>query len=261
MPLPVAPDPVHTTLALLDVDPLSATDAWAVGGTYKAGAGIVGNSSPLGALIEHWDGSRWRAATNPAADQPDTKLLAVTARSANDVWAVGYQQSPTGDKAPFTEHYDGTSWAVVPAPAGNGSSTLSTVSIGPDGGLWAAGKQTMAGGGNLAVPLAERWDGGAWQTVSLPDVGNAQLDRIYTAGANAVWAILEVPSGANQLLHWDGNVWTTVTMPGPPEYGLRYFYQAIDGSGPDDVWAVGEVTDLVTAVTEPQIVHLHCERG
>lgn len=260
-PLAVTPDAATTDYYVEDVATLSPTDAWVVGASYQAGTDVLPKSKPLGVLIEHWDGRRWQTAPNPAADQPDTKLLAITARSASDVWAVGYERDADGDNAPFTEHFDGASWTVVPAPAGNENSTLSTVSIGTDGALWAAGHQTIAGGGNLAAPLAERWDGSAWQAVSLPDVGNAQIDRIYVAGANAVWAIVEVPSGANQLLHWDGSAWTTVPLPGPPEYGLRYFYQAIDGSGPDDVWAVGEVTDLTNADTVPQVAHLHCGRG
>jgi hypothetical protein len=258
MPLPVAPDPVHTTLALLDVDPLSATDAWAVGGTYKAGAGIVGNSSPLGALIEHWDGGSWQIVPNPAADTPDTVLSAVAARSATDIWAVGYQAVGTG-YGTFTEHYDGTSWTVVASPEGTGRSSFRDVSVGTDGAVYAVGSQLLAGSTTAATPLAARWDGEAWQLMDLPDLGNGRMNAVYAANASSVWALVEVPDGVHTFAHWDGSAWTMVEAPGPKGVGLRYYYTAIDGTGPNDVWAVGSVADTsVLNLVDPQVAHLSC---
>lgn len=260
MPLPVAPDPEHTTLSLAGVDALSANDAWAVGGTYKAGAGIVGNMSPLGALTEHWDGRSWRIVPNPAADTPDTVLSAVAARSATDIWAVGYQAVGSG-YGTFTEHYDGTSWTVVPSPEGTGRSSFRDVSVGADGAVYAVGSQLLAGSATAAAPLAARWDGHAWQLMDLPDLGNGRMNAVYAADASSVWAIVEVPDGAHTFAHWDGSTWATVEVPGPKELGLRYYYTAIDGTGPNDVWAVGSVSDnSFLDLTDPQVAHLSCGR-
>jgi hypothetical protein len=260
MPLPVAPDPVHTTLYLSDVDPLSATDAWAVGGTYQAGAEIVGNTIPLGALVEHWDGSSWQIVPNPAADAPDTVLSAVAARSATDIWAVGYQAVGSG-YGTFTEHYDGTSWTVVASPEGTGRSSFRDVSVGADGAVYAVGSQLLAGSATDAAPLAARWAGDGWQVMDLPDLGNGRMNKVYAANASSVWVIVEVPDGAHTFAHWDGSTWAMVEAPGPKGLGLRYYYAAIDGTGPNDVWAVGSVTDnSVVDLVDPQVSHLSCGR-
>ncbi|BCJ25916.1 hypothetical protein [Actinocatenispora sera] len=261
MPLAVTPDAATEDYWIEDVAAVSPTNAWSVGAAYEAGTTILPRSHALGTLIEHWDGTAWQVTPNPAADQDGAKLLAIAASSANDVWAVGYQQDADGAITPFTEHYDGTSWTVVPAPSGHGTSELRSVSIGPDGTVWAAGNQELPSGNNAAAVLAERWDGSAWQVDPLPDLGNARIDALYVAAANSVWALVEEQSGANRYLHWDGTAWSVGTMPGPQEYGLTYAYAAIDGSGPDDVWAVGNVTDYSTLDTEPQVAHLHCGRG
>jgi hypothetical protein len=71
---------------------------------------------------------------------------------------------------------------------------------------------------------------------------------------------VEVPSGVNHFLHFDGRSWTTVPVPGPRAIGLRYFYQGIDGTGPDDIWASGLVVHLPTLRVTPQIAHYSCGR-
>jgi hypothetical protein len=41
-------------------------------------------------LIEHWNGSAWTIVPSPNVGSGNNSLAAVAARSANDVWAVGY---------------------------------------------------------------------------------------------------------------------------------------------------------------------------
>src|SRR5438045_4037787 len=50
----------------------------------------------------------WSVVPGPAAGTVDPELRAVTAVSANDVWAVGYQDGQT-----LVEHWDGNLWTVV----------------------------------------------------------------------------------------------------------------------------------------------------
>jgi DNA-binding beta-propeller fold protein YncE len=78
---------------------VSASDVWAVGSAGDEGAG--GD-----ALIEHWDGRRWRLVVGP--DGPSGALTSVAAVSAHDVWAVGGN---------LVEHWDGTRWQIVPGAA------------------------------------------------------------------------------------------------------------------------------------------------
>jgi len=78
---------------LFAVAAISAGDAWAVG-FYAAS-----NSDPDHTLVEHWNGRTWTHVRSPdLPNQPGGQyndLLAVTATSASNVWAVGY--SAPGD--------------------------------------------------------------------------------------------------------------------------------------------------------------------
>ena len=58
-------------------------NAWAVGSTVTDSA-----SQPL---IEHWDGTSWTIIPS-AGERPGLNALtAVAARTATDIWAVGYR--------------------------------------------------------------------------------------------------------------------------------------------------------------------------
>lgn len=258
-PTVVPTDPEHTSLALSGIAAVSADEAWAVGGTYKAGGGIVGNTIPLGALIEHWDGQEWQMVPSPLDDQEGAALRAVAARSATDIWAVGLRAD--GDAAaPLIEHYDGTSWTLAsPAPS-NGSSGFRAVGVGTDGSVFAVGSQMLPGTTSAAAPLVERWDGTAWRAEQLPDLGNGRVDSVYAASADNAWAIVEVPDGAHTFLHWDGSSWTAIEAPGPKELGLRYFFSGIDGVSGSDVWAAGVVTNETTLSSKTIVAHLSCGR-
>jgi hypothetical protein len=95
--------------------------------------------------------------------------------------------------------------------------------------------------------------------MDLPDLGNGRMNAVYAANASSVWALVEVPDGVHTFAHWDGSAWTMVEAPGPKGVGLRYYYTAIDGTGPNDVWAVGSVADTsVLNLVDPQVAHLSC---
>lgn len=71
-------------------------------------------------------------------------------------------------------------------------------------------------------------------------------------------ATARFPGGAQaQFLHGDGTHWTAVAAPVPQETGVTYTYEGIAGSGPHDIWAVGNsVSPSTGAVAE--IDHLTC---
>ena len=68
---------------------ISANDVWAVEYANENAQGQNG-----AALVEHWDGTRWKLVDSPIAGNA-TLLLAAAALSGTDVWSVGYIQ--TGD--------------------------------------------------------------------------------------------------------------------------------------------------------------------
>ena len=131
---------------LSGVSAVSRTDVWAVGGS--------GGGTTFGSLIEHWDGTSWTVVPAPS---PGTlsSLLGVFALDHHDAWAVG--DANTDPASPFsaqtlTEHWDGTSWTVVPSPTQHTGSFLHGVASG-----WAVGSShDVATGADFT--LAERYE-------------------------------------------------------------------------------------------------------
>ncbi len=81
-------------------------------------------------LIERWDGTNWTIVSSPNPLVPSgpthgnpeaSDLNGVTVVSANSAWAVGEFEpaGATGGNMPrqtLVEHWDGTSWSIVPSP-------------------------------------------------------------------------------------------------------------------------------------------------
>jgi hypothetical protein len=261
-PLAVAPQPAKDWPQLTAITALSPASAWSVGAVY--GAGLLGAvRASAGTLIEHWDGTQWGLVANPAATRAGAVLQAISAASPSDIWAVGVRENAAGAFVPLAEHWNGTDWTVVPVPAGNVSSYLVAVSAdGPDD-AWAVGAQVEPGTSDLATGLVEHWNGTAWSVVTtLPDIGNSKLTSVYAASPSDVWAPVYTPlpntdDATPEFLHWNGTAWSTVTVPGPQEYGLDYEYSSVAGTGPDNIWAAGWLTDVGSGVA-PLVAHLSC---
>jgi hypothetical protein len=88
--------------------------------------------SPSGPLIAHWNGTAWTITPSLAAGT----LTEITARSASDVWAVGYTTGPQT----LTLHWDGTTWTTVPSANVGSASQLTSVSASPGAAIiWLPG--------------------------------------------------------------------------------------------------------------------------
>lgn len=103
---------------LTGITATAANDAWAVG--YAGREHHLTNAT----LAEHWDGVSWRRVPTPRTKLPSNVLVGVAARSASDVWAVGYgggglNGPHIGDIRPLVEHWTGSKWVVVPAAHAN----------------------------------------------------------------------------------------------------------------------------------------------
>jgi hypothetical protein len=119
---------------LYGIAAVSASDIWAVG--YSA----VGNS-----IIEHWNGSTWSHVSGGPGIYGVLSAIAVV--SATDVWAVGLDtttNTPYGSIGiTLTEHWDGTTWSVVPSPnPGNYGNRFNAVASIPGSNyVWAVGEE------------------------------------------------------------------------------------------------------------------------
>jgi len=220
---------------LYGVAAISPTDAWAVGTRLDD----VGYSKTL---IQHWNGRRWRTVPSPDPVPTNNYLFAVTAVSANDVWAVGdAAPDPPAPQQPLVQHWDGTAWTVVPAPlVGDVANVLwGVTAVGPDD-VWAVGH--FSDGGPATRPLIEHWDGAAWSPVEAPSVESATQLRAVAAASSPddVWAVGfstdEIGTRHAVTEHWDGHTWRVV---GSDQVGRGdNFLVAVDVLG-DLPWAAG----------------------
>jgi hypothetical protein len=121
---------------------------------------IVGDGP--GTITEHYDGLAWNII--PSANPPEGEpvLQSVTSISSDDVWAVGGIYALAPKVRTLVEHWDGTSWSIVPSPSpGAKANVLDSVSgTGPDD-VWAIGTYTDAGDGASRI-LYLHWDGTRW---------------------------------------------------------------------------------------------------
>src|SRR5205807_6544408 len=127
----------------------SATDAWAVG-TFRGPS-----SSAFKTLIEHFDGTAWRAVQSPNVGTSYNELNGVAADSSTDAWAVGFEVAGSADRT-LVERWNGARWSVVGSPnVGLGSNDLRGVAAISPTDVWAVGQSVDVN----PSPLAEHWDG------------------------------------------------------------------------------------------------------
>jgi hypothetical protein len=182
----------------------AANDAWAVG---------FNGSDNIETAAMHWDGANWKSVATPNAGEGANKLNAVLALAPNDVWAVGFSTpvAPPKQAATLTliEHFDGTSWIVVPSPnvganSANQSNRLLGLTANSANDIWAFGSYFP------------------------PDRSGHQMTL---------------------LLHWDGTSWTIAPSPSPAKGGFPCdLLWAGVAPSPGDLWILGSVHDGTLAM-------------
>jgi hypothetical protein len=157
-------------------------------------------------------GLAWRAVSSPNGSEFQNTLQAVAAISADNIWAVG-SYGLQGPIDTLVEHWDGSSWSIVPSPNPLQVNELNGISaLGPND-IWAVGTVTI------------HWDGNSWTGVPTPEAEN--LHSVAAISSNDVWAV------GNNILHWNGSAWSA--RPGAVA-GTLYGVAAVSAT---DVWAVG----------------------
>jgi len=166
----------------------------------------------------------------PSADVPGGELASVAATSATDAWAVGGRSGwwwVTPAAQTFVEHWDGSTWTLVPSPALTG--TLDDVAAFAPDDAWAVGRlYDDAGDG-----IAEHWDGSGWTQVALPGMG--RLAAVSASSSRDVWAVGEGAKKNGVVLRWNGSAWKRALS--RPKLDLR----DVLALSHDDVWVVGDV--------------------
>src|SRR6202041_3405556 len=138
-------------------------------------------SNNVGTAAMHWDGANWKSVATPNVGEGTKKLNAVLALAPNDVWAVGFSTpiAPPKHAATLTliEHFDGTSWAVVPSPnvgphSANQSNRLLGLTANSGNAIWAFGSYFASDRSGPQITLLLHWDGTRWTIASTPNQTN-----------------------------------------------------------------------------------------
>ena len=248
----IVPSPNPEVISVLEgVTALSKQDIWTVGGHND-----FNNTHHL-TLAENWNGSKWNV--SPTVDKSsENELLAVSAVSANDVWAVGtYQKGSTPGKS-LTEHWNGTNWQVIPSPNVAGKENwLSAVAAHSSNDVWAVG-YTEVNLGNYQT-LTEHWNGSKWSIVPSPNVGSVgdALYGVVDVSSKDIWAVgddsVNFSTSQTLILHWDGTQWRVVTSPSIPSQVNQL--SGISAISSQDIWTVGSATDNGSGAVQTLIEH------
>ncbi len=167
-----------------------------------------------GALVVHWNGSRWAVRTAAGLNANPTSVSCVSGRAC---LAVG---SPDGGFA-WAESWNGSRWSArrVPRPAGAIDSALAGISCPSSRVCIAVGSRYPKPGGEGSIDtLAERWNGASWsihQSVNEPGPGGATLDGVSCGSASTCTAVGSSEAGTLLAEQWNGTSWTLQDPPVP----------------------------------------------
>ena len=236
-----------------DVRGGSKSNLFGVANLGSGNAWAVGRSETARTLIEHWDGSAWHIIPAPDPVVPagmtltSSSLGAISARSANDIWAVGSFSAAKGTQSnsfTLTMHWNGSAWKIVPSPNPGTPSAINgvrqtlngVVEISPTD-AWAVGNtfDTVSGSFAPDKPIAMHWNGTAWSLTTVPNQnGGGQLAAVTASSPTSVWAA--GAADGTSVLHWNGTSWTPETIPSGPD-GPRIMtgISAVRGSA-TEVW-------------------------
>lgn len=242
----VSAKPNSTNANLYGVGGSDAADLWAVG-AYES-------SASFRTFAEHWDGADWKLVQTPSAGTGDNNLVAVTAPSSTNAWAVG-RSTPTSTSETRTliEHWDGKEWKIVTSPSSGQGSWLGDVKAVAANDVWAVGAFYNLSG-NLQT-LVEHWNGNAWSIVSSPDPGGSYNDlaQLAIVTPKNIWAAgsSSNDSGAtSQTLveRWNGKTWQIVPSLNAPNaiYSDLGSIAAVDAS---DIWVAGSSESYASYTT------------
>ncbi len=223
-----SPNPGPGGNGLQAVATLSPTNIWAIG--FQAAGGSKG-SAVTQTLVEHFNGSHWSVILSPNVSTSYNTLQAIAAVSANNIWAVGYEDASNGIQQTLILHYNGSKWSVFPTTNAGVLSGIAAVSA---SNIYAVG--TSSNG-----TLIEQYNGTTWKVVPSPNkhpfdllkaVAVVSATSIYAVGVTTDYQTI------NQTLveHFDGSAWSIISSPNPlPFDGLV----AVTVVSPTNIWAIG----------------------
>jgi hypothetical protein len=216
----------------------SPTNAWAAGDVYYPTMPPVWS-----AVIEHYDGTKWRRQTTGSGAQ----LRGLSAPGTRDVWAVGWYGD---EQTTAILHYNGTQWRGITSPNKGTFDELRAVSSASASDIWAVGWYVATNGQRRTLTM--HYDGTSWKIVASPNLGtDSYLVGVKTTATSGAWAVgyYDDTAGVQQtlILHYDGTSWATQTSP-----NVGTFDNELLGVGGDSATGLFAVGYDVTALGPPE---------
>jgi hypothetical protein len=257
-----SPNPGHNSInsgnVLTGVSAVASNNVWAVGYYWQ--------DSLDRTLIEHWNGSSWSVVPSPnQAPGGYNVLYGISARAANDIWAVGYSDNEDQlGMISLVEHWNGSSWSIVSSPNQSTGQSLQSVSALSGGDVWATGS-FYDEPTDVWKTLTQHWNGSTWTLVPSPSPGNYLgnvLASVKAISSNNVWAVGSYQSnhGATETLieHWDGATWSEVPSPNvDTAYGSINVLSGLTAISGNNLWAVGTFAPHTEQNTKPLALHFN----
>ncbi len=220
---------------------LSPTDVWAVG---KTGNDLNPTGTVGVPLVQHFDGEQWSIVEVALpANSNVVELNDIETISPNNVWAVGsYGNVSSAFTKTLIEHWDGSSWTIVPSPdqlEGSYDSELYAITSvsGKANDIWAVGAYRIPG---YQIPILLHWDGVTWKSSKLPaGTLNGALYDVTAINARDVWVVGNNQTNTLFSMHFDGMRWKVVngpTLNSPVNY---IQLNSVSAASKNDVWASG----------------------
>jgi hypothetical protein len=200
-PSPTGP----VTSSLSAVSCVSASSCVAVGVSQDS-------NSVIATLAERWNGSAWTLLnTVSPPSQFGSGLQAVSCTSATSCMATGFVYSNSAAEKPLAERWDGSTWTLLTAQAGDGAQNLGSVSCTSPANCTAVGTAETS----VFHPLAEHWNGTGWAIQKVPafagSVGSSWLTGVSCTSASSCAATgggYRKRASVNALSYnWNGHAW------------------------------------------------------
>jgi hypothetical protein len=194
-----------------------------------------------GSLAATTDASATCGQTWSVSEEGPAEWRDVAIADSTHAWAVGFD-GDTGEHLAIAS-WDGSTWQddTPTLFASNSDSHLASV--------WAAGTNDVWAVGDYYDPVTQTLyglilhrDATGWSVDRTVEPGRyPRFESVWGDGSGSVWAVGETKAGGRFVgitYHRVGGDW--VRVPFPRADGVERFLHGVSGSGPNDVWTVGD---------------------
>ena len=154
----------------------------------------------------HFNGTAWSVVPMQQPGTNTPTIGAVTASPRANAWAVGDDIGATSAPGGSTliEHWNGTSWSIVPSPTPGADPGLTGVAARGSGDVYAVGNNLPSINGGAVQGLILRWNGSTlvgW-TPTPPTAATARcIAAAAVSGAANEWAVGTLSNASLILSH------------------------------------------------------------